>query len=147
MLKPISIISVVTGAAILATAAIATNQAQAAIVTYDFTVNVAKGSLAGQSFNGTFSYDDATLKGTGVETLGINQGLTVCMNYFGRNYTEVNDTSYPALPKLILEDGVIQQLDFWVQPNQRVNWWNLPGWNVNLSKRPAKTVASACQRQ
>jgi hypothetical protein len=49
------------------------------------------------------------------------------MNYFGQNYTEDNDTSYPTLPKLIVENGVIQQLDFWVQPNQRINWRNLPG--------------------
>lgn len=71
--------------AALYTAAIATSQVQASSITYDFTVNVTKGALAGNSFNGTFSYDDSTLKGTGVEQLGIERGLTVCMNYFGRN--------------------------------------------------------------
>jgi hypothetical protein len=49
----------------LGATAIATSQAQSSIVTYDFTVNVTQGSLAGQSYSGTFSYDDSTLKGTG----------------------------------------------------------------------------------
>jgi hypothetical protein len=131
----------------LSTAAIATSQAQASTVTYDFTVNVTQGSLAGQSYSGTFSYDDSTLKGTGVEKLGVEQGLTVCMNYFGRNYTEASDRNYPKFPTLVFENGKINHLDFWVQPQKRVVWWNLPGWEVNLSKRQAGADVPNCQER
>lgn len=47
-------------ATVVGAAAIATIQAQASIVTYDFTVNVTQGSLAEQSYSGTFSCDDLT---------------------------------------------------------------------------------------
>ncbi|MBD2060463.1 hypothetical protein H6F88_31460 [Oculatella sp. FACHB-28] len=147
MCNPISRLSIAFAAVVLNSAALTISPVQASIVTYDFTVNVTQGPLAGQSYGGTFSYDDATLEGAGVETLGIEQDLSVCMNYFGRNYTEVDDTSYPDFPTLIFEDGAITQLDFWVQPNQRINWWDLPGWEVNLSERPADADVPACQEQ
>lgn len=132
----------------LSTAVITISPAHASTMTYDFTVNVNQGSLAGQSFNGTFSYDDATLKGTGVEELGVAQGLTICMNYLGRNYSETDDTSYPTLPKLVFDNGQIKQLDFWIQPNKRVNWWDLPRWEVKLSVRKATASAiSNCQKR
>ena len=128
----ISKLSVAIATTLLSTVVIA-NQAYAVPVTYDFTITVTKGGLAGNSFNGSFSYDDAKLKGTGVEELGISEGLTTCLNYLGRTYRETDDTSYPTFPTLRFEDGKIAQLNFWIQPNQRVNWWNLPGWEVKLS--------------
>jgi hypothetical protein len=148
MLNLFSKRSFVIAIAALSTAVITTSLAHASTITYDFTVNVTQGSLAGKTFNGTFSYDDATLKGTGIEELGVAQGLTACMNYFGRNYSETDDTSYPAFPKLVFEDGKIKQLDFWIQPNKRLNWWDLPGWEVNLSMRKAADSAvSNCQKR
>jgi len=148
MLNLFSKRSFVIAIAALSTAVITTSLAHASTITYDFTVNVTQGSLAGKTFNGTFSYDDATLKGTGIEELGLPQGLTACMNYFGRNYSETDDTSYPAFPKLVFEDGKIKQLDFWIQPNKRLNWWDLPGWEVNLSMRKAAASAvSNCQKR
>lgn len=136
----------VTNAA-LCTAVIATSQVQASTISYDFKVNVTKGPLAANSFNGTVSYDDSSLKGTGVEQLGVERGLAVCMNYFGRNYSETDDTSYPTKPKLVFENGTIKQLDFWVQLQKRVNWWNSPGWEVKLSKPKAASVVSNCQKR
>jgi len=148
MLNLFSKRSFVIAIAALSTAVITTSLAHASTITYDFTVNVTQGSLAGKTFNGTFSYDDATLKGTGIEELGVAQGLTACMNYFGRNYSETDDTSYPAFPKLVFEDGKIKQLDFWIQPNKRLNWWDLPGWEVKLSMRKAAASAvSNCQKR
>jgi hypothetical protein len=140
--------SVAIATAALGTVAIPTTQAYAAPIIYDFTVNVTQGALAGKSFSGTFSYDDATLKGTGVEELGVSQGLTVCLNYLGRNYRATDDTSYPTLPKLVFENGKIKQLDFWIEPNKRANWWNLPGWEVELSRREAApTNVPNCQKR
>jgi len=143
----ISKLSVAIATTLLSTVVTAT-QAYAVPVTYDFTITVTKGGLAGNSFNGSFSYDDAKLKGKGVEELGIDQGLTTCLNYLGRTYRETDDTSYPTFPKLRFEDGKITQLNFWIQPNQRVNWWNLPGWEVKLSE-PLKRDSTVpnCQKR
>ena len=143
----ISKLSVAIATTLLSTVVTAT-QAYAVPVTYDFTITVTKGGLAGNSFNGSFTYDDANLKGKGVEELGIDEGLTTCLNYLGRTYRETDDTSYPTFPKLRFEDGKIAQLNFWIQPNQRVNWWNLPGWEVKLSG-PLKSDSTVpnCQKR
>ncbi|MBE9002081.1 hypothetical protein IQ274_28735 [Nostoc sp. LEGE 12447] len=140
-------VSAITTAA-LTTAVIATSQAQNSTVSYDFTINVTKGSLAGKSFNGSFSYDNSTLKGIGIEELGVTQGLKTCFNYLGRNYSESNDRDYPTFPKLVFENGKIKQLDFWVQPEKRVVWWNLPGWEVKYSQRQASApTVQDCQKR
>jgi len=143
----ISKLSVAIATTLLSTVVTAT-QAYAVPVTYDFTITVTKGGLAGNTFNGSFSYDDAKLKGKGVEELGITEGLTTCLNYLGRTYRETDDTSYPTFPTLRFEDGKITQLNFWIQPNQRVNWWNLPGWEVKLSE-PLKRDSTVpnCQKR
>lgn len=143
----ISKLSVAIATTLLSTVVTAT-QACAVPVTYDFTITVTKGGLAGNSFNGSFTYDDANLKGKGVEELGIDEGLTTCINYLGRTYRETDDTGYPTFPKVRFEDGKIAQLNFWIQPNQRVNWWNLPGWEVKLSG-PLKSDSTVpnCQKR
>lgn len=104
-------------------------------VAYDFTVMVTEGSLAGNTFNGSFSYDDSTLSGVGVEEIGIDEGLTVNMTFLGQDYAETADTGYPEFPKLIFEAGEIQRLDFWIEPGERGVWWGLPGWEIELSPR------------
>jgi hypothetical protein len=139
-------LSVAIATAAISSSAIAVKPAHAAPVSYDFTVNVSKGSLSGKSFNGTFSYDDVTLKRTGIETLAVSQGLTACMNFLGRNYRETDDSNYPTLPKLIFENGKITQLDFWIEPNKRINWWKLPGWEVKLSRRATATAVATCPK-
>ncbi|AFZ07139.1 hypothetical protein Osc7112_2729 [Oscillatoria nigro-viridis PCC 7112] len=145
--RAISKLSVAIATTLLSTVVTAT-QAGAVPVTYDFIVTVTKGGLAGNSFNGSFTYDDAKLKGTGVEELGIAEGLTTCINYLGRTYRETDDTSYPNFPTLRFEDGKIAQLNFWVQPNQRVSWWNSNGWEVKLSE-PQMTDSTVpnCQKR
>ena len=148
MLKLLPKFSIAIVTAALSTGVIATSQAQNSTVSYDFTINVTKGSLAGKSFNGSFSYDNSTLKGIGVEELGVTQGLKACFNYLGRNYSESDDRDYPTFPKLVFENGKIKQLDFWLQPGKRVVWWNLPGWEVKYSQRQASapTILN-CQKR
>ncbi len=109
--------------------------------------NFWRGLLAGKSFSGIFNYDDSTLKGIGSEELGVAEGLTVCMNFLGRNYKETDDSSYPAFPKLVFEDGKIKRLDFWIEPGKRIVWWKLPGWKVDFSLRKASSGAvTACKK-
>lgn len=105
------------------------------IITYDFAVNVTEGVLAGNTFIGAFSYDASTITGVGMEEVGVADGLTVDMNFLGKDYSEVDDIDYPAYPKLVFEDGEITRLDFWIEPGDRVLWWDLSGWEVVLSPR------------
>ena len=104
-------------------------------VTYDFTVVVNQGSLNGTSFDGSFTYDDELISGVGTEEIDVKKGLSVNMNFLGEKFSEADDTSYPEYPKLTIQDGEIQTLDFWVEPIKRIVWWGLPGWNVEFSRR------------
>src|SRR4028118_956463 len=99
----ISKLSVAIATTLLSTVVTAT-QAYAVPVTYDFTITVTKGGLAGNTFNGSFSYDDAKLKGKGVEELGIDEGLTTSLTSLGRTYRETDDPSHPTVPTLQLAD-------------------------------------------
>ncbi|MGB3401468.1 MAG: hypothetical protein WBA77_02120 [Microcoleaceae cyanobacterium] len=108
---------------------------QAAPVTYDFTVVVTEGSLSGNTFSGSFSYDDAMIEGVGTETVGVEEGLKVNMNFLGEDYTETADIDYPKFPRVIFEAGEIQRLDYWIEPGERGIWWGLPGWEIELSPR------------
>ncbi|AFY46131.1 PEP-CTERM putative exosortase interaction domain-containing protein [Nostoc sp. PCC 7524] len=94
-------------AAAISIAAITAKPAQAAIVRYDFTVN------PGESF-GSFSFDDSTLTGLGLETIGVENGLDVTFNYLGTTYTEEDDQSYDFFPILTFNDGRIQGLSYGV---------------------------------
>lgn len=55
-----------------------------------------------------------------------------------RGYTEVNERDHPNFSAIVFENGEIQYLNFWIQPSDRVIWWNSPGWKVNLSRRQAE---------
>lgn len=148
MLKLLPKFAIGIATAALSTGVIGTSLAQNSTVSYDFTINVTKGSLAGKSFNGSFSYDNSTLKGIGVEELGVGQGLKACFNYLGRNYSQSDDRDYPTFPKLIFENGLIKQLDFWLEPTKRVVWWNLPGWEVKYTQRQASaSTVLNCQKR
>lgn len=110
-------------------------------VTYDYFVTVSQGPLAGNSFSGSFTYDDSILTGTGEETIGVEGGLTVHSTFFDFDYRETDDINYPNYPTLTFENGEIKRLDFWVEEGERIVWWDLPGWDVELSRRPvANTV-------
>ena len=132
----------ISGMAILTSTMIAVNVHPIAAkpITYDFTVEVSEGSLAGNTYQGSFSYDDEKLSGVGKEEIGVIDGLTVKMNFFGKDYTEEDDRDYPAFPKLVFEDGKVQQLDFWIESNERRVWWGTPGWEVELSPRSSQTT-------
>ena len=108
---------------------------QALPVTYDFTVVVKEGSLAGNTFQGSISYDDEVIKGRGAEKISVVHGLKTKINFFGQEYTEKEDQNYPQFPKLIFRDGEIYLLDFWVEPGERDIWWIREGWEVKLSPR------------
>ena len=87
----------------------------AATVTYDFTVDVTSGSLAGTQGFGFFSYDDSTLTGSGLETLGVNEDLTISFNFSGKVYNEADDVGFPYFPFVQFQDNSFLGLSFFRQ--------------------------------
>lgn len=71
--------------------AIAAPSAQAALQTWNFSGTVESGSLLGQSYAGTFSFDDAGLTGSaGTEYLGVS---SLNMTFNSTAYTLVDELS------------------------------------------------------
>ena len=85
---------------------------QAATVTYDFTVDLTSGPLIDTQPSGSFCYDDSTLTGSGLETLGIDQGLSVALNFLGKTYNETNDIEFPDFPIVQFQDRKLLGLSF-----------------------------------
>ncbi len=69
---------------------IAVNQVNAATLTYDLEVNNLDGSLSGDSFTGSFSFDDDNLLGSGNEFISVND---LSFDFLGTTYTENDDNS------------------------------------------------------
>ena len=109
-----------------------THSLQAAPVTYHFTVEVTEGSLAGNTFEGEFTYEDSTLTGQGEEVLRVEDGLSVSMTMLEQTITETDDVDYPDYPQLLFTDGAVERLELWGESEERGSWWNLPGWDVTL---------------
>jgi hypothetical protein len=80
--------------------------ALAAVQTYSFNGTVESGSLLGETYSGTFSYDDASLTGSGEEWLAIDN---LDMNFMGSNYTETDATAPAEVGYL---DGVFRGLSY-----------------------------------
>ncbi|VEP17674.1 conserved hypothetical protein [Hyella patelloides LEGE 07179] len=66
------------------------NPAHAATITYDITVNNLDGSLSGDEFTGDFSFDDATLTGSGSEFLSVSD---LSFDFLETIYTVRDDNS------------------------------------------------------
>lgn len=104
-----------TAGVVLSCAAMEANfmkPALAATITYDFTVDVTSGSLAGIQGSGFFSYDDSTLKGIGLETLRANGGLDISFEFSGKTYNETDDINFPNFPMVQFQDSSLLGLSF-----------------------------------
>lgn len=108
------------------------NVVNAKPIVYDFQVNVTEGSLKGSIYQGFIRYDDEKITGVGEEIITVEDGLTVCMNFFNQNFDQTKDVNYPQYPKLTLNEGKPESLDFWIESNPRRLWWNQNGWLVTL---------------
>lgn len=62
------------------------NPAEAAVFTYDFTVDITSGVLVGNQYSGSFSYDDSSPR----TSFGGYRPLNFSFDFFGKTYTEVN---------------------------------------------------------
>lgn len=86
--KNLCLLALATTAASLTT--IAVNQVNAATITYDLEVNNLDGSLSGDSFTGSFSFDDDSLLGSGDDFISIDN---LSFDFLGTTYTENDDNS------------------------------------------------------
>lgn len=84
----------------------------AATITYDFTLDVTSGSLTGIQGSGFFSYDDSTLTGIGLETLGDSEELSISFNFLGKAYNETDDADFPDFPFVQFQDSSLLGLSF-----------------------------------
>ena len=133
-------------AAGLALSPLATAPTQAAPHIYDITIDVTAGSLNGNTFTGAICYDDEFLMGMGTEEVTPYLGLLTTMNFLGKDYDQTADADYPEFPKLILQDGEIDRLEFWVESDTRGSWWDTPGWDIQLSERQGITeLPTSCK--
>lgn len=69
------------------------NQAMAATINYDITVNNLDGSLTDNEFTGAFSFDNAALSGSGSEFLPVSD---LSFEFQGTTFTEEDDVSSSA---------------------------------------------------
>jgi len=104
-------LAIFTAAAALI-AVIDTQTAKAATITYDFTVDITSGPLTGTQPTGFFSYDDASLTGVGLETVGLNDGLSISFNFLGETYSETDDAGVPDYPIVQFQDRSLLGLNF-----------------------------------
>ncbi|HAX76840.1 MAG TPA: hypothetical protein DCY88_13610 [Cyanobacteria bacterium UBA11372] len=82
-------LALATAGTVLSLAVMETASVQAAIITYDFTVNVTSGSLAGNSYNGFFSYDESAPSSfTRFLFIPDFEVSDFSFDFFGKTYTE-----------------------------------------------------------
>lgn len=85
-----------------------------ATVTFDFEATaVGLGPYTGNTYFGSFSYDETVLTNSGLETLDpIFGSLTVDFTFEGTPFDETNDVQYPLFPTLDLFDGAPDFLNY-----------------------------------
>lgn len=105
-------LAVTTAAAALSFAVMEAKPVQAATIIYDFAIDVTSGPLIGSQTSGFFSYDDSTLTGNGVETLGVNEGLSVSFNFLNETYNETDDIGFSSSPIVQFQDRNLLGLNF-----------------------------------
>jgi hypothetical protein len=82
--------------------------AQAAVQNYTFSGTIDAGSLLGESYAGSFSFDDAALTGAGAEWLAVD---SLSMNFMGGNFTQ-DDAVAPSIAEVGYYDGAFLGLSF-----------------------------------
>lgn len=101
----------------------------------EFEIEISAGTLAGNRFSGSFSFDRSQLTGEGEEVVTIENDLEISMKYLGRIYVQDDDRDYPDYPRVTLQDGKVELVEFWVDPRDRDIWWTgVPGWDVKLTR-------------
>lgn len=104
--------AVTTASAALSFTLIEAVPAKAATITDDFRIDVTTGSLVGEQYMGSFSYDDDLLTGTGVETINASDGLAVNFDFLGQTFTEEDDFGFDNFPTVQFDNGNLIGLNY-----------------------------------
>ncbi|NEP00769.1 MAG: PEP-CTERM sorting domain-containing protein [Symploca sp. SIO2E9] len=102
-------IAVATTGAALTIAAIDANPAHALRFKSNFTVDITTGDLAGNSYDGYFTFEDSELTGIGNEEVVADK---VSFDFNGITYTEEQDFDYPNAPLVEFDGGSLLGLNF-----------------------------------
>ena len=96
---------------LIAQAAIISFSANSATVTHNLTGTVVTpGDFFGETGIGSFSYDDAVIKGPGSQSIDAFSSLSIDLTIFGQTFTESDDIGGSA--RLKFNDGEPIHLDF-----------------------------------
>lgn len=82
--------------------------AQAAVQTYTFSGVIDAGSLLGETYAGSFSFDNASLTSAGAEWLAVD---SLAMNFMGNSFTQA-DAVAPSIAEVGYYNGAFLGLSF-----------------------------------
>ena len=97
-------LSFLAASTVLGLTVINTNAVHAALITYDAEVTIDSGVLTGQTYLGSFQFDDSGLTGINEEFLSVS---AVSFNFNGTDYTESD-----GFPEVVFFDGEFLGLSF-----------------------------------
>jgi hypothetical protein len=92
----------------IAVGLLAPNSVLAALVSYNFSGGVTSGSLVGETFNGSFSFDDAGFVGSGDEAFNV---ASLSMFFAGETFTETDGS---VAPQVFFFDGELLGIEYQV---------------------------------
>jgi hypothetical protein len=106
----------IVGGSIAFTLAVSSALPVQAALLQSFFVDVLEGDLAGETYKGSFTYEESLLSGSGPEILSAGDGLSLSFDFLGNTYTEADDFSYAngLLPSISFSDGLFQGLSYLV---------------------------------
>ena len=101
----------ILGSCAAAAVAFGATAAAAAPLTFDFTIDL----IAAPDGTGSFTIDDATLTGSGLEIFAPNSGNTLISftaMVGGLTYTAADDPSFDEFPQVSFLDGVVTSMSY-----------------------------------
>ena len=115
-MKPFAHQLVISGSVTALTLLASSMRPAQALITQSFSVDITDGGLAGETFSGSFSYEETLLLGTGLETLGAADGISINFDFLDTTYTEVDDLGFVNgfLPEIAFVDSVFSGLNYLV---------------------------------
>ena len=102
-------VSLITATAIISATLLGNQTVKAATVAYNFQVNIDFGALKGNTYNGNFTYNNATLIGVSTETTPLS---TFNLLFNGNSYTQSDDPTSVAS----FLNGTFLGIDYAVTP-------------------------------
>lgn len=124
---------------------VAIESVHAATIRYEFTSTMEEGLFIEgfpeigiepnpDLYDGKFTFDDSSLTGVGLETIGAEANLKVFLNDDPRVNQEV-DFRFPEFPQVTFQDGEIVSLDWFAvyHPFTNVPEQNYPGDFINIT--------------